>query len=272
MSDSPLRRLPSRPSSRPDPGAAAVPLRPPAARRHAGADAPPRPAASGRQSGAPTGNRGGAADPVVPLLIADAPVDAAAEAWLTDRALAARAGDAAALAALHRALEPRFDRWLWRIVVRSRRRAPLRRQASPGLPLRPWLAEDLKQETWFALAQTVATWPGDGSFLPWLLAVAPRRLIDRWRALLGSDVDRLPAAPPPADGPDAAETGALLDDLAVRLVDADDARLLLGHLRDDRPLAHFAGSTDPTLGAVYGRWKRVKRWLRAELAESAEGS
>ena len=202
--------------------------------------------------------------PVAPLLPAGVPVDATAEAWLTERAVAARAGDGAALEALFRALGPRIDAWVARSVARSR--------PTPRCDGRPWLADDLRQEAWFALATTLETWPGEGSFLPWLLAVLPARLTDRWRALLEPEPRWNPVPPPPADDSHAAcEIDLLLAMLADRLADPHDRALLLGHLRDGQPLVRLVGAAGDSTHAVYRRWCRLRVWLQAELAPEREG-
>jgi len=200
----------------------------------------------------------------VPLLPLGAPVDATAEAWLTDRAVEARAGDRVALEALERALGPRIDGWVARCVARSR--------PTPRRDDRPWLADDLRQEAWFALARTVETWPGDGSFLPWLLAVMPRRLDDRWRTLLGPEPRWDRGAPPSVadDSQAASEAAVVIESLADRLADPRDRLLLLGHLRDGQPLVRFVGAAGETPGIVYARWRRLRTWLQAELAPERE--
>lgn len=201
--------------------------------------------------------------PVVPVLPVGEPIDAAGEAWLTARAGEARAGDRAALEALIRALGPRIDGWVARCVARSR--------PTPRRDGRPWLADDLRQEAWFALERTLEAWPGEGSFLPWLLRVMPFRLADRWQGLLGPE-PRGEATPPPFidDAFAASETRLLLEALAERLEDPRDRVLLLGHVGDGRPLVRFVGEAGDTAGVVYGRWRRLQCWLRAELAAERE--
>jgi RNA polymerase sigma-70 factor (ECF subfamily) len=83
----------------------------------------------------------------------------------TDETLVARyaAGDVAALAAV-------FERHvlpLWRLLVRlCRDRAT---------------AEDLMQETWFAVTREAPRFRPDGRFAPWLYTIARHRVIDRHR-------------------------------------------------------------------------------------------
>lgn len=215
-------------------------------------------------SPADAASREAATYPVAPLLPPGVPVDATAAAWLTDRAIAARAGDRAAQEALIRALGPRIDRWVARRIRHSR--------PTPRRDGRFWLADDLRQEAWFALSQTLKTWSGEGSFLPWLLAVLPRRLSDRWKTLLGPPLRPIweaqaePAPDSHADG----EIRLLLESLAARLDDPHDRALLLGHLRDGQPLARLVGPAGATPGAVYARWRRLQAWLRTELMPARE--
>jgi RNA polymerase sigma-70 factor (ECF subfamily) len=84
----------------------------------------------------------------------------------TDEVLVARyaAGDVAAFEALYE----RHERPLWRYLVRQ-----CRDRAT---------AEELMQETWFAVTREAARFRPDGLFTPWLYAIARHRVIDRHRA------------------------------------------------------------------------------------------
>jgi RNA polymerase sigma-70 factor (ECF subfamily) len=84
----------------------------------------------------------------------------------TDEVLVARyaAGDVAAFEALYE----RHERPLWRYLVRQ-----CRDRAT---------AEELMQETWFAVTREAARFRADGRFAPWLYAIARHRVIDRHRA------------------------------------------------------------------------------------------
>ena len=84
----------------------------------------------------------------------------------TDEALLARhaAGDVAAFEVLYE----RHELPLWRYLVRQ-----CRDRAT---------AEELMQETWFAVAREAARFHADGRFAPWLYAIARHRVIDRHRA------------------------------------------------------------------------------------------
>jgi RNA polymerase sigma-70 factor (ECF subfamily) len=84
----------------------------------------------------------------------------------TDEVLVARyaAGDVAAFEALYE----RHERPLWRYLVRQ-----CRDRAT---------AEELMQETWFAVTREAARFRPEGRFTPWLYAIARHRVIDRHRA------------------------------------------------------------------------------------------
>jgi RNA polymerase sigma-70 factor (ECF subfamily) len=87
-------------------------------------------------------------------------------AALTDETLIARyvAGDVASFEALYE----RHELPLWRFVLRlCRDRAT---------------AEELTQETWFAVTREAPRFKSDGRFAPWLYTIARNRVIDRHRA------------------------------------------------------------------------------------------
>jgi RNA polymerase sigma-70 factor (ECF subfamily) len=84
----------------------------------------------------------------------------------SDEALIARyaAGDIAAFEALYE----RHELPLWRFLLRlCRDRAT---------------AEELMQETWFAITREAPRFRSDGRFAPWLYTIARHRVIDRHRA------------------------------------------------------------------------------------------
>lgn len=87
-------------------------------------------------------------------------------AALTDEALLARyaAGDVAAFEQLYE----RHELPLWRYLLRQ-----CRDRAT---------AEELMQETWFAVTREVTQFRSDARFTTWLYAIARHRLIDRLRA------------------------------------------------------------------------------------------
>lgn len=82
-----------------------------------------------------------------------------------DEALIARyaAGDVAAFEALY----ARHELPLWRFLLRLCRDRPT--------------AEELMQETWFAVAREAPRFRPDGRFAPWLYTIARHRVIDRHR-------------------------------------------------------------------------------------------
>src|SRR5690606_39891788 len=74
------------------------------------------------------------------------------------------AGDVAAFQALY----DRHEQPLWRFLLRlARNRAD---------------AEELMQETWFAVTREAPRFRPDGRFAPWLYSIARNRAIDRHRA------------------------------------------------------------------------------------------
>lgn len=99
------------------------------------------------------------------------------------------AGDVAAF----RALYDRHEQPLWRFLLRlTRNRAD---------------AEELMQETWFAVTREAPRFRPDGRFVPWLYTIARNRVIDRHRAA------RPTVSLDGVDGPDD-------EPLAARLPDA----------------------------------------------------
>lgn len=89
----------------------------------------------------------------------------------TDEALVARyaAGDVAAFEVLYE----RHEQPLWRFLLRlCRDRAT---------------AEELMQESWFAVTREAARFHPQGRFAPWLYAIARNRAIDRHRSARATD-------------------------------------------------------------------------------------
>jgi RNA polymerase sigma factor (sigma-70 family) len=104
-------------------------------------------------------------------------------AFDTDETLVARfaAGDEAAFASLYE----RHELPLWRYL--------LRRCGDRAA------AEELMQETWFAVSRESARFRKDGRFQPWLYTIARHRVIDRYRA--AQPVDSLDATDAGHDEP-----------------------------------------------------------------------
>lgn len=96
-----------------------------------------------------------------------------------DETLLARfnAGDVAAFEELY----ARHERPLWRFIVRL---CPDRASA-----------EELLQETWFAVTREAARFHPEARFAPWLYAIARYRVIDRHRATRRTESLDAPASP-----------------------------------------------------------------------------
>ncbi len=250
----------------------------------------------------------GAAADGCPVFLAGVPIDEAGARWLSATAEAAQAGDADAALALWLALRPRFARWAAACLERTGA-AAIRRDG------KPWLLDDLLQEGYLVLLGVVADWPdrdrgeesgpagaatdqpGSGAdgrtnvpiaaypsgddpgtaraFLPWLLAVAPRRLFGALATLrerAGRPPGRGPESVPLSDADlladgttEAAEAAARLAALAATL-DPLDGALLLAHVSNREPIVLAGRRLGLDRGAAYHRWHRVRARLRDELA------
>ncbi|MCC6315295.1 MAG: sigma-70 family RNA polymerase sigma factor [Thermomicrobiales bacterium] len=216
-------------------------------------------------SAAESGSSVDAAEPIpaAPLFLPEAPVDEAGAIWLTRQAHALRAGDPAAPEALWRSLEPRIRVWVEHCL------RCYGGDRSPRRDGRPWLAEDLRQEGFPVLLAIVADWSGEGSFLPWLLTLGPRRMAGAWWALAPREEPLpLPGAPLllPDGNADDALAVALLEGLAAAM-EPLDAGLLLGHVRDGQPVTVVGARLGLSRGATTRHWNRI----RAELREVLRG-
>ncbi len=129
----------------------------------------------------------------------------------TDEALIARhaAGDVAAFEVLYE----RHELPLWRYLLRQ-----CRDRAT---------AEELMQETWFAVTREAARFHPDGRFAPWLYTIARHRVIDRHRASR------------PTESLDATGTGDE-EPLAARLADEASPSPLAASERMDQGQAILA--------------------------------
>lgn len=148
----------------------------------------------------------------------------------TDEALIARhaAGDGAAFAMLYE----RHELPLWRYLVRQ-----CRDRAT---------AEELMQETWFAVAREAARFHTAGRFTPWLYTIARHRVIDRHRALR------------PAESLDA--------------TDADDDEPLAARLADEHSPSPLAASEQMDQGqAILAALDRLPPEQREAFVLQAEG-
>jgi RNA polymerase sigma factor (sigma-70 family) len=149
----------------------------------------------------------------------------------TDETLVARyaAGDVAAFAALYE----RHELPLWRFLLRlCRDRAT---------------AEDLMQETWFAVTREAPRFRPDGRFAPWLYTIARHRVIDRHRATRPTTSLDTPAAD-------------------------DDQSPLAMQLADERSLSPLAASEQVEQGgAILAALERLPPEQREAFVLQAEG-
>lgn len=187
----------------------------------------------------------------------------------SDEALIARyaAGDVAAFDALY----ARHEAPLWRFLLRlCRDRAT---------------AEELTQETWFAVAREAPRFRADGRFMPWLYTIARNRVIDRHRqtrplvsldaAPAGADDDapllaRLPddTAATPEAGSAQLELGAALLAALQRLPDAQREVFLL-QVEADLTVEDIATVTGTTFETAKSRLRYARDKLRVLLQEYA---
>ena len=203
---------------------------------------------------------------VVPLLRPDQPVPPAQDALLTAIARQARLGDHTARDLLWRAFAPKLEP-----VVRRCQRVAwgagwARRDG------RPWELDDARQEAWLTFADVVETWPGEGSFIPYLMSHFPWRLRNAMR-LLGPPRTRgtVPSRREPM-AEDAAlaerETEALLASLITALTPTD-ADVLQLRLSEGLTLAEIADRLDLSRRTVYRRWAHIQHVARRVLSAPA---
>jgi len=150
-------------------------------------------------------------------------------AAISDEALVARyaAGDVAAFGQLYE----RHELPLWRYLLRQ-----CRDRAA---------AEDLMQETWFAVTREVTRFRPEGRFAPWLYTIARHRVIDRHRALH------------PAESLD--------------VVDALDDEPLAARLADEHGVTPLAGSVQLQQGhAILAALDQLPREQREAFVLQAE--
>jgi RNA polymerase sigma-70 factor (ECF subfamily) len=185
----------------------------------------------------------------------------------TDETLVARyaAGDVAAFAALYE----RHELPLWRFLVRlCRDRAT---------------AEDLMQETWFAVTREAPRFRPDGRFAPWLYTIARHRVIDRHRITratisldaTGTDDDDTPAMQladersltPLAVSEQVEQGGAILAALARLPQEQREAFVL--QAEGDLSVEEIAEVTGTTFETAKSRLRYARDKLKALLREHA---
>jgi RNA polymerase sigma-70 factor (ECF subfamily) len=185
----------------------------------------------------------------------------------TDETLVARyaAGDVAAFAALYESHELP----LWRFLVRlCRDRAT---------------AEDLMQETWFAVTREAPRFRPDGRFAPWLYTIARHRVIDLHRITratisldaTGTDDDDTPAMQladersltPLAVSEQVEQGGAILAALARLPQEQREAFVL--QAEGDLSVEEIAEVTGTTFETAKSRLRYARDKLKALLREHA---
>jgi RNA polymerase sigma factor (sigma-70 family) len=200
----------------------------------------------------------------VPVLQPDQPVTPAQDALLTGIARQARLGDHIARDLLWRAFAPKLEPAVRRAQRVAWATGWARRNG------RPWELDDARQEAWLTFADLVETWPGEGSFIPFVMSYFPWRLrnamrqlgpprlraaIPRWREPAGADAAL-------ADG----ETEALLAALMAAL-SPTDAHVLQLRLSEGFTLGEIADRLDLSRRTVYRSWARIQDVARLVLSE-----
>jgi RNA polymerase sigma factor (sigma-70 family) len=203
----------------------------------------------------------------VPVLQPDQPVTPAQDALLTGIARQARLGDHIARDLLWRAFAPKLEPAVRRAQRVAWATGWARRNG------RPWELDDARQEAWLTFADLVETWPGEGSFVPYVMSYFPWRLRNAMRQL---GPPRLRAAIPRWREPiadDAAlaerETEALLAALLAVLSPAD-ARVLQLRIQEGLTLGEIADRLDLSRRTVYRGWARIQDVARYVLSDPVQ--
>lgn len=175
------------------------------------------------------------------------------------------AGDVAAFEALY----ARHEQPLWRFLLRLCRDRPT--------------AEELMQETWFAVAREAPRFRADGRFAPWLYTIARNRVIDRHRmarpavsldAVEGEGDEPLGArladeqAPTPLAASEQLEQGAAILDALQRLPDAQREVFVL-QVDAGLSVEDIAKVTGTTFETAKSRLRYARDKLRVLLQEYA---
>jgi RNA polymerase sigma factor (sigma-70 family) len=127
---------------------------------------------------------------------------------------------------------------------------------------------DLEQELFLIVAVLLERWSGNGSLSAYLHGAVPWRLYDAARRLAPRDrsIDGRPfAAVNGDDSHEAADAMVLLEELANRRSSFEQA-LLLGQVRDHRPLSEIAQAFGVSQRTARREWRRLQQQLRRELA------
>lgn len=181
-----------------------------------------------------------------------------ADGWIAATARRARAGDSAALLALHRALAPRHAAQVWS----AGRRAPGERQ---GLE-----RADLEQQAFLVLVEALRTWPGAGDFAAWFARAAHwylRRYTRRWLRVP-------PATAAPGQAPDCASLAAERVDCATLLAQLPPSERAVVRWRfwQDLTFAQIAVRYGVPPATAHDRYRSALVRLRRLLGLDAAGA
>lgn len=128
--------------------------------------------------------------------------------------------------------------------------------------------DDLEQELFLIFDVLLDRWSGAGSLSAYLHGAVPWRLYDAARRLAPRDrqLGDRPVAAANLDSANAeAEMVELLEALA-RQLSSFDRDLLLGHVRDGKPLSQIASERGMSQRTVRRAWLRLQQHLRRILA------
>jgi len=171
------------------------------------------------------------------------------------------AGDVAAFQALY----DRHEQPLWRFLLRlARNRAD---------------AEELMQETWFAVTREAPRFRPDGRFAPWLYSIARNRVIDRHRAARptlsldgvdGPDDEPLaarladPASPTPPVATEQLQQGAAIL-AALQQLPAEQCEAFVLQVDAGLSVEDIATATGTTFETAKSRLRYAREKLRVLL-------
>ena len=193
---------------------------------------------------------------IVPVIPASGRIDPALDWTLSELARSEDIAGVELRNALYVAYAPRLHRILNRLWYRNLSEFGCDR-------------EDLEQELFLIFVLLLERWSGSGSLSAYLHGALPWRLYDVARRLAPRDRP-LGDRPVAASNNESNETDAafvvLLEELADRL-SPFDRELLLGHVRDGKPLSVLARQQGMSRRTIRRAWLRLQRHVRLELLE-----
>jgi RNA polymerase sigma-70 factor, ECF subfamily len=131
-------------------------------------------------------------------------------------------------------------------------------------------AEDLAQEVWFAMVDTIGAGRYERATAPWLLTVARSRFLDRWRkARRASRPVRIAWAADEQADPWEPDRTDVIEHLMT--LDDDHRVALALHYIDGLPVGSVAELMHRTPAATYSLLARGRRELRARLEGARDG-